>query len=83
MDKCFFFLGTQERVRNRNEPSAFEPLKFYCTNRNAIFLQLEYCLLGTFHECRMGSEVSGFARYKISDKDIVSKEFLRGCWFEL
>ena len=27
-----FFLGTEERVRNSrvNEPSVFEPLKFYC-----------------------------------------------------
>ena len=27
-----FFQGTQERVRNSlvNEPSVFEPLKFYC-----------------------------------------------------
>ena len=28
----YFFLGTQERVRIAvvNEPSVFEPLKFYC-----------------------------------------------------
>ena len=30
--KEFFFLGTQERVRNirGNRPSVYEPLKFYC-----------------------------------------------------
>ena len=33
------FKGIQERVRNNrgNEPSVFEPLKFYCINTFAIF----------------------------------------------
>ena len=34
LQPCNFFQGTQELVRNSrvNEPSGFEPLKFYCIN---------------------------------------------------
>ena len=42
----FLFQGTEERVRNSrgNEPSVFEPLKFYCTGSCLIIiLGLKQC----------------------------------------